>query len=155
MQKWEWRKTNNREMEKYVENIRPYLQDMIDDLKSSGEGKIYLTMKTNIVSTTGSLEYCQMQSKSDNSRSWWFCHIRYHWRTFRITCAEASNRFRDINEDSNFVFDGIDGLHYKCNKISLNHDRSYINSSQWLKNKKATINPKNNSHAMCFRYVPQ
>ena len=56
-------------MEKYVENIRPYLQDMIDDLKSSGEGKIYLTMKTNIVSTTGSLEYCQMQSKRDNSIS--------------------------------------------------------------------------------------
>ena len=54
---------------------------------------------------------------------------------------------------SNFVFGGIDGLHYKRNKISLNHDRSFIDFSQWLKNKKATINPKSNSHVMCFNYA--
>ena len=32
-------------------------------------------------------------------------------------------------------------LHYNLYKISLNRGRSNIDSSKWLKNKKATINP--------------
>ena len=39
-------------IKKYLQNIRPYiLQDMINGLKTSGEWKIHLTMKTNFVST--------------------------------------------------------------------------------------------------------
>ena len=45
---------------------------------------------------------------------------------------------------SEFVFDSIDLLHYNLQKISLNRDGSYIVSPKYLKNKKATINPKNN-----------
>ena len=45
---------------------------------------------------------------------------------------------------SEFVFDSIDLLYYKLHKISLNRGGSYIDSTEWLKNKKATINPKNN-----------
>ena len=45
---------------------------------------------------------------------------------------------------SEFVFDSIDLLHYNLHKISLNRGGSCIDSPKWLKNKKATINPKNN-----------
>ena len=40
-----------------------------------------------------------------------------------------------------FVFDYVYLLHYKCYKINLNRGRSYIDSPDWIKNKKATINP--------------
>ena len=53
---------------------------------------------------------------------------------------------------SDFVFDSIDEMHYKCNKISLNHSSLYIGSSEWIKNKKAIINPKNNNDK-CFQYT--
>ena len=43
-------------------------------------------------------------------------------------------------------------MHYHLNKISLNSGGSYIDSPQWLKNKKATINPKNNDHK-CLQYA--
>ena len=43
-----------------------------------------------------------------------------------------------------FVFDNVDSLYYKLHKISLNRRGSYTNSPKWLKNKKATTNPKNN-----------
>ena len=36
--------------------------------------------------------------------------------------------------------------------ISLNRGGSYIDSPKWLKNKKATINPKNNG-GKCFQYA--
>ena len=42
---------------------------------------------------------------------------------------------------SAFVFDYVHLLHYKCYKINLNRGRSYIDSPDWIKNKKATINP--------------
>ena len=43
---------------------------------------------------------------------------------------------------SEFTFDNADLLHYKYHKTSLNREGSYIDSRKWLKNKKATINPK-------------
>ena len=45
---------------------------------------------------------------------------------------------------SEFIFDSVDSLYYKCHRISLNRGGMYIDSSKWLKNKKATIKPKNN-----------
>ena len=44
---------------------------------------------------------------------------------------------------SEFVHDSIDLL-YCLQKIDLKRRGSYIDSPKWLKNKKATINPKNN-----------
>ena len=43
---------------------------------------------------------------------------------------------------SEFAFDKVDSLYYKLHKISLNRGESYVDSPKWLKNKKATINPK-------------
>ena len=44
---------------------------------------------------------------------------------------------------SEFVFDYVQLLYYKCHKINLSCDGSYIYSPHWIKNKKATINPIN------------
>ena len=53
---------------------------------------------------------------------------------------------------SNSMFDFAEGIYYKCHKISLNRGGSYTDSSQQLKNKKATINLKNNDNE-CLKYV--
>ena len=50
---------------------------------------------------------------------------------------------------SKFIYDSIKLLHYKLHKVSLNRGGSYIDFPEWLKNKKATINPKNNDEK-CF-----
>ena len=53
---------------------------------------------------------------------------------------------------SEFVSDSINLFYYHLQKISLKRGRSYIDSPKLLKNKKATINKKNNSHE-CFQYA--
>ena len=53
---------------------------------------------------------------------------------------------------SDFEFDDVNFLYYDFNKISLNGGGSYIDSPKWLKDKKSTINPKNNDDK-CFQYV--
>ena len=51
-----------------------------------------------------------------------------------------------------FAFDCVDSLYYKLHKISLNRGGSYIDSPKWLKNNKATINPKSNNEKF-FQYA--
>ena len=53
---------------------------------------------------------------------------------------------------SDFVFDGVNFLYYDFNKISISRGGSYIDSPKWLKDKKSTINPKNNDYK-CFQYA--
>ena len=43
-------------------------------------------------------------------------------------------------------------MYYNLNKISLSRGESYIDSPEWLKNKKATIYPKNNDDK-CFQHA--
>ena len=43
---------------------------------------------------------------------------------------------------SEFNFDSVDLLYYKLDKVSLSRSGSCIDSPEWLKNEKATINPK-------------
>ena len=52
-----------------------------------------------------------------------------------------------------FIPDSVDLLYYQLQKTSLKRTgSSYLDSSKWLKNKKATINPKNNDNN-CFQYT--
>ena len=51
-----------------------------------------------------------------------------------------------------FEFDGVNLLYYDFNKISLNIGGSYIEFAKWIKDKKSTINPKNNDYK-CSQYA--
>ena len=43
---------------------------------------------------------------------------------------------------SEFVCDSVDLLYYHLQRITLKRGESYIDSPKWLKEKRATINPK-------------
>ena len=54
---------------------------------------------------------------------------------------------------SEFVFDSVDLLYYHLQRISLKRGESYVDSPKWLKDKGATINPKNKKDNKCFQYA--
>ena len=66
------------------------------------------------------------------------------------------NRYQDglqtKMKGSSFTFDRIGLLEYHLHKIGLNRGSSYIESSEWIKNKGVTINPKN-TEDNCFQYA--
>ena len=51
-----------------------------------------------------------------------------------------------------FIFDSVDVLYFNINKLSPNRGGSHIDSPEWLKNKKSTVNPKNNDDK-CFLFA--
>ena len=57
-----------------------------------------------------------------------------------LFCKEESKK----GEKMEVILSCVDALHYNLYKISLSRGGSYMDCPKWLKNKKATINPKNN-----------
>ena len=53
---------------------------------------------------------------------------------------------------SDFIFDCVNLLRYKCHKIDLKGAGSYTSSPDWIKNKKAAINSINDDNKS-FQYT--
>ena len=129
----------------YFDMIRPYLVDMIKDDKTESEWKIQLIAAINFISSKpDSDETHIMHTKSDN------IEIMIGSDTDEVIEELFKSLLREYQENlekkvsgSEFVFDGIDALYYDLNKFSLNRGGSYIDSPEWIKNKKVKINPKN------------
>ena len=71
---------------------------------------------------------------------------------FESFLQKYEENLQEKMKGSDFEFDGVNFLYYDFNKISISRDGSYIDSPQWLKNKKSTINPINNDYK-CFQYA--
>ena len=54
---------------------------------------------------------------------------------------------------SDFVFNHVQSMNYIFHKTDMKRSGSYIDSPEWIKNKKATINPKNKKDDKCFQYA--
>ena len=71
---------------------------------------------------------------------------------FKSLLPRYQKGLEESMDGSHFIFESVDALYYNLNKISLSKGGSYIDSPKLLKNKKATINAKNND-GKCFQYA--
>ena len=142
-------------VEKYLSIIESYLVDLINDHKNQGEWKIQLPAEINFTSSKPDFDETRiMHTKSNN------IEITIDSDTdevienlFRSLLQRYQENLEEKVRGSEFVFDGINLLHYDLNKISLNRGGSYIKSPDWVENKKATINPQNKKDDKCFQYA--
>ena len=133
----------------YLDEIKPYLSDIINDHITQGEWKIHLTRAISLFSSKDSEDTRTMYSSSDN------IEVIMSIETDKIIenlFDSFLQRYQKVCFFCEFAFDNVDSLSYKLNKIILNRGGSYIHSPKWLKNKKATINLKNNDDE-CFQYA--
>ena len=68
---------------------------------------------------------------------------------FKSLLQRYQENLQEKMRGSDFAFDGVNFLYYDFNKISISRGGSYIDSPKWLKDKKSTINKKNNDYK-CF-----
>ena len=141
-------------VKEYLGLIESYLADMINDYKSKGEWKIQLTAEINFTSLKPDSDETRMiRTKSDNKEIMIGSDtnevIKELFKSFLQRYQEG---LQEKNRGLEFEFNGIHLLYYDFNKISLNRGGSYIESAKWIKDKKSTINPKNNDYK-CFQYA--
>ena len=68
---------------------------------------------------------------------------------FESFLKKYEENLQEKMKGSDFEFDGVNFFYYDFNKMRINRGGPYMDSPQWLKNKKSTINPKNNDDK-CF-----
>ena len=93
-----------------------------------------------------------MHSKSDNIEI-----MTNHEadEVIKALCDSLKNRYQNKLEPmkGSVAIDYVYLLFYKCHKMNLNRGGSYIDSPDWIKNKKAAINPINKQDNKCFQYA--
>ena len=126
---------------------------MMNNYKTQGEWKINLTMVIDFFSSIDSEEIRTMHSKSDKIEIIMGSETNENIENlFDSFLQRFQKGLEESMKGSEFVFDGVNSLYYKLHKISLKRGESYADSPEWLKNKKATINPKTKDDK-CFKYA--
>ena len=132
-------------IKEYLDEIKPYLKDIINSLKKSDTRKIQLTMGINFISSKDTDEERVMHSKSDYIEIMIYDKadevIQEH---FDLLFSRYQTGLEKSMIGSDFIFDCLIFLHYKCHKVSLKRCGSNIDSPDWTRNTKATKSPINN-----------
>ena len=124
----------------------PYLHNMINDHKTAKTraSKIQISMRVNFISSKDTEETHTIYVWSDNES------IMLGNETdniikelFESILDNYQKEEQIMREGSDFIFESAELLDYKLHKTSLKRGGSYIESHEWLKNKEATISPKN------------
>ena len=134
----------------YFDKIKPYLKDMIDDY----EWKIQLVMRVIFVSFIDKNETQVMHTKSDNVK---IVNGTDTNEAIYELIKSFTKRYQEGLETkmkgSSYIFERVDLLEYHLHKKGLNRGSSYIDSPEWIKHKKVTINPQNTNDNKYFQYA--
>ena len=71
---------------------------------------------------------------------------------FQSSLKSYQEKLKTKMRINDFVFKSVDLLNYHLHRISIKRGQSYIDSPDWLKRKRATINPKTKDNE-CFEYA--
>ena len=141
-------------LKEYLNLIEKYSKELIEEYKLKGEWKAQLTIEVNFISLKpDSDEIRIMYTRSDN------VEIMFGddnddiiEQLFESLLQKYEENLQNKMRESEFELDGVNFLHYDFNKTSINRGGSYIDSPKWLRDKKSTINPKNNDDK-CFQHA--
>ena len=130
---------------KTFKDLRVHLGNEVSDCEIQfGEWKFQLIISINFISSKDFYETRSMLTKSDK------VEIMMDSETNHIIeklCESFLQKYQEglgesMRRGSGFIFDSVDLLHYHLQKTSLTKKGgSYTDSSEWLRNQKAKINP--------------
>ena len=105
-------------VKEYLDKIRPYLSDIINDHMTQGEWKIQLTIAINFLPSKDTDETHTMHSESHNILSNGTDEMT--GERFESLLQKCQSGLEKRMRGSEFVFDSVDLLYYKLHKINLN-----------------------------------
>ena len=72
---------------------------------------------------------------------------------FESFSEKYQEKLEEKSKDSKFVFESVELLYYSLHKTRLRRGKSYINTPEWLINKRTIINPQNKNDNNRFQYA--
>ena len=127
------------------------MRNIIIDLQNSDTWKIQLTTAINFISSKDAEEERVMHSRNNNII---FKSYKDATKVDDELFESLRSRYQGNLETSmrgtDFIFDSVQLMYYKCHKAKFKRGGSVIDSPDWIKKKKATISPKNTDDK-CFQ----
>ena len=110
----------------------PYFKDIINDLRKSDTQKTQLKIAINFMFFNDNDEERVMHSKSDDIE----ITTNYKTKNFQSLLSRYQIGFETSMKSSDFIIDCVYLSYYKYRKINPKRGRSYIDSPDWMRNKK-------------------
>ena len=144
-------KMHNMSVKSYFDKINPYLRVLIDEIKAY-EQKIQIDIGFNMVHISSKRRSMHF-SRSDNV----ICMPSSNTNEIlEQLLTSFYNKYQDdlqlSCETSSFVYESVEECNIHFHKIDLRRGTSFIDTPEWLKHKKAIINPQNKNNVYCFMY---
>ena len=128
------------------------MRSIIIDLQNSDAWKIQLTIAINFISSKDSKEERVMHSNSGNIKFTPYSDANdVIDKLSKSLFSKYPDNLETPMKRSGFIFDSVQLMYCKGNKVNFKRGGSYIDSPDWIKKKKATINLKN-ADDKCFQY---
>ena len=140
-------------IQQYLYMIMPYLTELINERKNNNnEYKIQLSMGVNLMCVTDKDKTRTFHVKSNNEE------IRLGndisdiiKKLIESFLSKYQKEEQILRNGSNYIFESVDVWDIYFHNIKLKRGKSYIQSPEWILNKRAKINPKNKDNK-CFQY---
>ena len=135
----------NLSLKQYISTITPEIAELIRNKSTNqNEQKMQLTMNINFMHTTDPNKNRNFYVKSDNVEIRPGSNINdVLIKSLESPLNNSQKEEQILRNGSNYTFDSVDMTTIHFHDIELKRGSSYIDSPKWIKNKKATINPKN------------
>ena len=126
---------------------------MIIDLQNSDTRKIQLTIAINFISSKDVEKECVLHSRRNNIKFTSYNDaIEVVDELFESLHSRYQRNLETSMKGRDFISDSVQLMYYKCHKVNFRRGGSYIDTSDYIIKKKATINPKNED-GKCFQYA--
>ena len=143
--------SNSLSFMEYLNLIQPYLENLINEKKNKGEWKLQLTAKISFISLKPDSDETRLMYTRSNPAEFMNGSETEEIieSLYRSLLQNYNDNLQEKMRGSNFVFNGINYFYYDFNRVSISKGGSYNDSPKWLKDKKFTVNQKNNDNK-CF-----
>ena len=129
------------------------MRDIIINLQEFDIWKIQLTTAINFISSKDTEEEHVIHSRSNYIKFTPYNDVNEIVdELFESLRSRYQSTLEKSMRGSEFIFDSGQQMYYKCHKMNYRCGGSYIDSPDWIENKKAKINQKNKDDK-CFQYV--
>ena len=136
-------KNRNLSLDENLNKIETYPRDIIINLQNSDKWEIQLAIAINFISSKDTEEERVMHSNSDNMKfTSWDDANEVVDELPKSLRSKYQEKLETSMKGSDFIFDSIQLLYYKCHKNFFKRDGSYIDSPDWIKKKKSNKSKK-------------
>ena len=127
-------KNKNLSLNEYLNKIKPYLRNIIINLQNSDSWEIQLTIAFNFIPSKDAEEERAMHSSRGNIKFTPYSDANdVIEKLFQSPCWRYQEKLETSMKESDLVFDSVQLMYYKCDKVSFRQGGSYIDCPDWIK----------------------